>query len=43
MLAEMYDRLTDVVQARPHTDVVVSIDGVADETYQAVADALDRS
>ena len=43
LLAEMHDRLTEVVRARPNAVVVPSIADDVDRTYQALATVLDEA
>lgn len=41
LLADMYERLVDVLQARPATTVVPSVAGAVQQTYDAVRAVLD--
>ncbi|GAA3243348.1 AAA family ATPase [Dactylosporangium siamense] len=43
VLAAMYDNLMDLVRQRPATVVVPSAVGAVQETYELLADALDRA
>jgi predicted kinase len=42
-LADMYDRLLDVIEQRPNTQVIPCDEGQPERTYRLLLDALDRS
>jgi len=41
LLADMYDRLAEVIRSRPGAMVVASVEGAIVETFEALASALD--